>query len=196
MEKHVKNTPIKSSTKDRGALDGLGTWLVEGYLKPKANEFMHDATSSFLSMVSDSFQAALDKIFYPEGNAPTKKSSGSTSYETYYRKGSSSSSQIQTYSRKNDAIGTRSSREVKMIWVDTEEDAKDLVNFMLSNIANYGSVRVGDLYESLTPKVQTTMTDWSYGWNKTNADISYKKEFSGEHRGQYFIDLPAPVSLD
>lgn len=61
-------------------------------------------------------------------------------------------------------------------------------------VDNYKKAKVADLYEMLTPKIQTSFTDYKYGWTDTS-QFSYHKEYTGEHRGQYLIDLPKPEDV-
>lgn len=81
-----------------------------------------------------------------------------------------------------------------MIWVDSEEDARTIVDGLTSLINQYGKAKVADLYEMLNPKPTIVFTDYQYGWNSVEG-ISYRKEYTGEHRNQWFIDLTQPIDV-
>ena len=82
----------------------------------------------------------------------------------------------------------------QIIYVNTEADAQDLCARLRQNIANYGKVKVSDLYQMVTPKIPLTFTDAKYGWVNAN-DIGYHKVYTGEHSGQYMIDLSMPIDV-
>lgn len=189
----IPKLEVKASTEKPSFLSGVGKYVIEEYIAPQANDMMHDILAKMGSGLNDAFQGALNKIFYhQDAGRRTGGSTGSTSYTSYYSRPQTS---YNTTSRTtHDAIGSRSSTQVNIITVDTEEDAKRLCNFLQDLIRNYKVAKVSDLYSSLTPKVQVTFQDYKFGWTNPN-DIRYKPIFSGPDRGKYQLDLPAPIEI-
>ena len=178
---------IKASSKPRSAASDIGKSIMDNYIIPKSKDVFHDTVAGLFSMLGDAAQSALNQAIYGE-DRPTRSNSSRTAYSSFYTK-----PQIST-TVNNSSIGTRSSTEIRYIWVQTEEDAKTIVDSMRSNIQHYGKCKVADLYEMVTPKIQTTFQDFKFGWNNPN-DISYHKEYTGEHRGEYLIDLTKPIDI-
>ena len=83
---------------------------------------------------------------------------------------------------------------MQIVYVDTEQDARDLVSWMQDTIQNYGKVKVSDLYQSLTPKIPVSFQDVNYGWTNPN-EIGYHKVYAGEHRNQFQLDMPKPIDI-
>lgn len=183
--------PINASSSDNGLFDAF----VHDYVAPKAQDYAHDMLADFAGMLGDMAQNFLDNLFYDGAttrSSSNRRSGGNTSYETMYRKGSSTSGGVEVYSSKST---THNSKDVKKIWLNNQDDAIELVNLIRDSINRYGNFKVGDLYDNIRPKPETTYTDWYWGWTDAS-QIGYKKEYMGEHRGQWYLDLPAPVQLN
>ena len=189
-EQNDSKKKISATTKEHSIVGDLGKYVMDEYIVPKTKDVLHDTFAGIASMCSDAVQGALNKAFYGEDNHTRRSSTGisRTNYTTYSRP----AGQVSQVRRDN--VGSRSSVEVKYIWVDDEDSAKIIVASLKELIDNYGKAKVADLYEMLTPKVQTSFTDFKYGWTDTS-QFNYHKEYTGEHRGQYLIDLPRPIDV-
>lgn len=195
MAEEQKKPQVNASTKDKSVVGGLANYAYETYIRPKTIDLLHDMFSGFVSMGNDAIQGALNQYFYKTDKPVTRGTSQNTNYTSYYTRPQSGG--VTVINKPQGAvtpIGQRSSQEVKMIWVDTEEDAKTIIDGVTSLINNYGKAKVADLYEMLNPKPAITFQDYKFGWTN-NSQISYRKEYTGEHRGQWFIDLPQPIDV-
>jgi len=185
-----KKPVIKASSKDHSIAGDIGREVMQNYIVPKSKDIMHDTLAGLISMVGDAVQSALNQAIYGE-DRPRQSQNSHVGYSTFYTKPQATQSNVRTY---NDTLGKRSSTEVKYIWVQTEQDAQDLTSSMRQNIQQYGKCKVADLYEMITPKIQTTFQDYKFGWVDPNS-ISYHKEYTGEHRGEYILDLARPIDI-
>lgn len=190
MEENNKKQ-FQASTKEHSLAGDIGKYVVEEYVVPKSKDLLHDMLSGLAGMVNDSVQGALNKAIYGEDKSRHTGSSYSTQrsgYTTYSRPAT------QQIADKRDAVGKRSSVDVRYVWVDDEQTAREIISSLKEMVDNYKKAKVADLYEMLTPKIQTSFTDYKYGWTDAS-QFSYHKEYTGEHRGQYLIDLPKPEDV-
>ncbi len=181
------NKPVISNAtvKKPSIVKELVSYSVENVVEPRMKEMTRDVCTGFLNMVNDALTKSIDRLIYPDGNSPHKNNS---SVKTY-----TPTTNYTVYSKTNskpprESIGTRSSIEVNYIWVETEDEAKQIVNTLIENIDNYGKAKVADLYEMV--KIPTTFSDYKFGWSDTKG-IGYYRD-----RGKYFIDLPKPVNIE
>lgn len=190
MEENNKKQ-FQASTKEHSLAGDIGKYVVEEYVVPKSKDLLHDMLSGLAGMVNDSVQGALNKAIYGEDKSRRTGPSYSTQrsgYTTYSRPAT------QQIADKRDAVGKRSSVDVRYVWVDDEQTAREIISSLKEMVDNYKKAKVADLYEMLTPKIQTSFTDYKYGWTDAS-QFSYHKEYTGEHRGQYLIDLPKPEDV-
>lgn len=189
MEEPKKNL-INASTKEHSVVGDLGKYVMDEYIVPKTKDVLHDTFAGIANMCSEAVQGALNKAFYGEDNHAYRGSSSrpGTTYTTYSRPAS------QQITQRRDSVGQRSSVEVKYIWVSDEQSAREIISSLKELIENYKKAKVADLYEMLNPKVQTSFTDFKYGWVDAS-QFGYHKEYTGEHRGEYLIDLPKPIDV-
>ncbi|WP_130837548.1 hypothetical protein [Lachnoclostridium sp. Marseille-P6806] len=189
MEETNNKPIIKATSKNHSPVNDIGKKVMEDYIVPKSKDVIHDALAGLTSMIGDAIQGAINQAIYGE-DRPQQSSSGHTGYSTFYTKPQN----ISVSSTVSNSIGKRSSTEVKYIWVQSEEDARLITNTMRDNISQYGKCKVADLYEMVTPKIQTTFQDYKFGWVDPNG-IGYHKEYTGEHRGEYILDLAKPIDV-
>lgn len=194
MSEEQKKPQVNASTKDKSLMSGLAEYAMTTYVVPKMKDLTHDMLSGFASMINDVVQGSLNKVIYGDDKPRARSNGTTTNYSSYYTRPSSPTGGVTTISRNQTPIGQRSSTEVKLIWVDTEEDAKTIVDGLSSLVNQYGKAKVADLYEMLNPKPTITFTDYQYGWTDIS-NFSYRKEYTGEHRGQWFIDLTQPIDV-
>lgn len=190
-QEEIKRPPtVKATTEQPSVVKELGKYVMDEYIAPKTKDILHDMFAGLMSAINDGMQGAINKIFYGEDNGVRKTSSGGTSYNSFYRSASSAA----TSGSHSTNIARRSSTEVQIVYVDTEQDARDLVSWMQDTIQNYGKVKVSDLYQSLTPKIPVSFQDVKYGWTNPN-EIGYHKVYAGEHRNQFQLDMPKPIDI-
>lgn len=182
-------------------LKELIKYSVEEVIEPKSKEMMSNVLTGTVGMFSDALTKSIDRWIYPEG-APkknnTSKSGGvylpSTNYTVYSRSTSDN--------KPKESINQRSSVNINYIWVETEQQAKDIVTDLKEDIDNRGKATVASLYEKLVDEngkqlIQTNFTDFTHGWTKEHLpQIGFYREVSGQNRGKYFIDLPRPVNIE
>lgn len=192
-ENKDKKPVIQASTKDHSVASDLGKYVMDEYIVPKTKDVLHDAFSGFLTTMGDAFQGALNKAFYGEDNpaARMRNGSGQTSYTSFY----SSPQSTSTVRSVNNNLGQRSSTEVKYIWVKTEDEARQIVGNLQDLITTYGKAKVADLYEMLQPKVPITFQDYKFGWVDSR-QMGWHREWTGEHHGEFLIDLPKPINVE
>ena len=166
----------------------LVSYAVEEIIKPKCKEILSYSFNSMITMGSDVLTKSIDKVIYPEGSPRKTNKSGSGTYQ--------SNTNYTVYSRSNsekpkrESVNSRSSVDVKYVWVDSKEDAEKLVGTLKEEIEMYGKAKVATLYENLEPKVTTNFADYKFGW--TDADsIGYYQDGK-----RWFIDLPKPVNIE
>lgn len=187
---------VNATVKERSLLAELGKSAMDEYILPKTTEIAHGMFTDIINMVADALKSSVSKILYPNGGAPTKRSSSSGVY-TGVTNYTSFSTPIKTYQSSNQpsasTIGQRPGNMVNYIWVESEEKAKLIRDTLRDDIQRYHKAKVATLYEMTGQK--TTMADFNYGWTNPN-DIGYYEDTSrrpGENR--WFIDLARPVDI-
>lgn len=164
----------------------LGKYAIEEVFIPQSKDMMSSFFKSVINMFGDAATKSIDKAFYPDGS-PRK----STSRHGEYQPQTNYSTTV--YTRKEnkpprETISSRSSINVNYIWVDTEEQARQIVDSLIEDIDNYGNAKVATLYDMVN--IPTNFTDYKFGWTDTRG-ISYYRD-----RGKWFIDLPKPVNVE
>ena len=181
----ISNATVKKPSFARD----LGKFALEEVIIPQSKDMMSNFFKSVINMFSDSASKVVDKTFYPDGNAPRRPSSRPGEYHprTNYS--------TTVYTREEnkpprESINSRSSIEVNYIWVDTEDQARQIVSSLIEDIDNYGKAKVATLYDMV--KIPTNFTDFKFGWTEREVkSIGYYRD-----RGKYFIDLPKPVNIE
>lgn len=166
----------------------LGKYAVEEVFIPQSKDMMSSFFKSVINMFGDAATKSIDKAFYPDGGSPRRPNNGPGEYHprTNYS--------TTVYTRKDkpqrETISARSSIEINYIWVDTEDQAKQIVGSLIEDIDNYGNAKVATLYDMV--KIPTNFTDYKFGWTEKEAkNIGYYRD-----RGKFFIDLPQPVNIE
>lgn len=189
LPQQAENTKPKVSidnatVKDSSVVKDIWNYLMREVFIPNSKEIMRNLLNGTSNMFANAAGKAIDRVIYPDGGAPkrnyvTRDGEGTYTTRTGYK----------TTLDKPRSINSRSSTEVKYIWVDTEEEAKAIIGALVEDIDNYGKAKVSTLYEMVheTPN----FTDFKFGWTNAN-DISYYRDGS---KG-YFIDLPKPVNIE
>lgn len=188
---------IKATTQKRSVAGELGKYAMDEIIVPKSKEVMRDMFTGVVNMFADALRSSLDKLLYPDGNAPVKRNgsgyyTGTTNY-TSYSKPIGTYQPAQQQQRSRDIIGQRSGAEVRYIWVPSEEDAKDVIGVLREEIDNYGKAKVATLYEKIGEK--TTFADFKYGWTD-GSQLGYRYDTtSPDPNAKWFIDLPKPIDI-
>lgn len=196
MEDKNEKLNIKATTKSESWLSTAGKRLVEDHIVPTSRDIMHDMFARLINMVADTAQAGLNDEFKKMGWKGSVNNTGNKSYNTIFQSGSKP---ITTTSSGSKIINLNdhSSTNVKLIFLNTQEDADKLVNYLKERIVRYKRVTVADLYEQLEDCPSTFM-DTCYGWTDPN-QISWRLIFSGEYgeenRNKYMLDLPSPIDI-
>lgn len=186
---------VQASVEDRSLVKDLGKGVMEEIIVPKSKEVMRDMSSGIVNMFADALRNCIDKLLYPDGNVPNRKPTngngvytGTTNYTSYSR-------QIGSYQpgQARDTIGQRSGNEVKYIWVETEEKAKQIIGALKEDIDMYGKAKVASLYEMIGER--TTFADFKYGWTDAGSIRYYYDSSRRGNEYKYFLDLPKPVDI-
>lgn len=186
-----KKPKIANATVKKNTIGGeILNYIVKEEIEPRSKELMRNIITGTFNMINDALNKGVDKWIYPDGNSPRRvvKSNGPGNYipRTNY-----STSVVSNGDRpQKESINTRSSINVNYIWVDTEDEARNIISTLVEDIENYGKAKVASLYEMVG--IQTTFADFKYGWTKDDISrINYTRD-----RGKYFIDLPKPVNIE
>jgi len=180
-------TPVK--VQQRSVAKDLAKYAMDEYIKPKTNDVLHDLFAGVVEMFGDAIRGAIDKQFYGEDrsknrvkNNTIKTFNQSVPYNVYSL---SPTSSVQKIQRPNNS--QRSGKSVKIIYLNTEDEAKYIINMLKEEIRRYGNVKVGKLYETI--KEPTSPEDWKFGWSDEN-DLGYTKD-----HGMYLLTLAEPNNV-
>ncbi len=180
-------TPVK--VEQRSVVKDLAKYAMDEYIKPKTNDVLHDLFSGVVDMFGDAIRGAIDKQFYGEDRSRNRIKGNKVQtfnqnvpYNVYSL---SPSSSVQRSQRPNNS--QRSGKSVKLIYLNTRDEAQYVVNMLKDEIQRYGNVKVGKLYETI--KEPTSPEDWKFGWNDPG-DIGYK-----EDHGAYLLTLAEPINV-
>lgn len=182
----IANATVKKNTIGSEILN----YVVKEEIEPRSKELMRNIITGTFNMINDALNKGVDKWIYPDGSGPRRvvKSNGPGNYipRTNY-----STTVVSTGERpQRESINNRSSINVNYIWVDTEDEAKNIVATLIEDIDNYGKAKVASLYEMVG--AQTNFSDFKFGWTKEDVNsIGYYRD-----RGKYFIDLPKPSNIE
>lgn len=187
-----KSKPIISNAtvKKHSLLGDIISYGIHEEIEPRATELMRNLITGSINMTSDTLNKMVDKWLYPDGNGPkrTTRSNGVSDYHPHTQYNVSVHSNESKPAKPS--INTRSSIDVNYIWVDTEDQARDIINALVEEIDNYGKAKVATLYDMV--KVPSNFTDFKFGWTSDHVKlISYYRD-----RGKYFIDLPKPINIE
>lgn len=191
---------VKANTQSESWMSTIGRRLINEHIVPTSRDIMHDMFARLINMVADTAQAGLNDEFKKIGwKGSTSNSSSNKSYNTFYSSGSSSNNTtITSTGSRIINLNDRSATNVKLIFVNSSEDAEKLTNFLKDNIDRYKRATVAELYEQLDPPIPSTFMDTCYGWNGQSS-IGYKRIFTGdygeENRGKYMLDLSTPIDI-
>lgn len=194
MADEQKKPQVNATVKEKSVLESVGSYVFNQYIIPKSKDLTHDLLSGAFNMLNETIQGAINMGVYGEDKPRQRTTGTTTNYTSYYSRPQGSTMAVQSTRSQVQQIGQRASNEVKMIWVDTEQDAQNIVQGLADLIQQYGKAKVADLYEMLNPRPQIAFQDYKFGWIDIS-QISYRKEYTGEQRGRYFIDLPKPIDV-
>ena len=195
--KKPQTQPVKATIKRPSPAKELGRYAVEEVIIPQTRDMMSNFFKSMINMASDAATKTLDRAIYPDGSGPRRKTSNSDGTRSYQPKVNYSTTVYRNDSKpQRESINSRSSIDVNDIYVDTREQADDIVGLLVERIENYGKAKVADLYENLTDengnKIPTTFPDYKYGWTDAkDIDSHYDPKV-----GKFHIDLPKPVNIE
>lgn len=188
-----KKLPEKATVKKPSLFRDLVEYALKEEIEPRSKEITRNVINGTIGMFNDAATKAVDKWLYPDGNAPrSKNTSPNNNSRTNYATRIFNS---ETRGPK-ETITTRSSVDLQLIWVNSREDADEIVKTLLEEIDMYGKTKVATYYETVSRichvHIPTTFSDFKYGWtSKERNAISYYSD-----KGQWFIDLPKPVNIE
>lgn len=192
---------VKASTESRNIWKELGRGAMEEVVIPKSKEAVNDLSTNIINMFAEAARGLIEKILYPDGDAPRRRTSSNgvghytsnVNYTTFSKSINEPNVSSYAHAKGRDPIGQRPGTEVKYVWVESEDKAKEIVGALVEDIENYGKAKVATLYEMIGER--TTHADFRFGWTDSNA-IGYYYDTS--RRGsefKWFIDLPKPVDI-
>lgn len=191
------NIQVKASTQDRSLVKDLGKGVMEEIIIPKSKDTMRNMFGDIINMFADALRSSIDRVLYPDGNVPNRKTShngsgvyGTTNYTSFSR---SINDYTPSSQRGRDTIGQRSGNEVKYVWVESEEKAKMITGALKEDIENYGKAKVATLYEMIGER--TTFADFKYGWTDISQIGYYYDSTRRNNEYKWFLDLAKPVDI-
>lgn len=183
----ISNVTIKKPSIVRDVV----SYAIKEEIEPRSKELMRNLVTGAINMLCDTANKGVDRFIYPDGNAPKRTLKSSNGVGDYHPHTNYSTTVYKSDSKpQKESINSRSSIDVNLIWVDTEEDAKAIVGALIEEIENYGKAKVSTLYDMV--KIPTNFTDFKFGWTeREESAIGYYRD-----RGKFFIDLPKPVNIE
>ena len=185
-----KKPKIANATVKKNSIGSeIINYVVKEEIEPRSKELVRNIITGTFNMINDALNKGVDKWIYPDGSGPRRvvKTNGPGNYipRTNYN-----TTVVSTGEPKKESINNRSSINVNFIWVDTEDEAKNIIGTLVEDIENYGKAKVASLYEMVG--AQTNFSDFKFGWTKDDINrIGYYRD-----RGKYFIDLPKPTNIE
>lgn len=149
-------------------MSSVKNYILMDVILPSAKKAIYDIVIGGLSMA----------LFGERGSSGKDRNSGiSVSYRDYY----------STKERKPTQV-VRSVYTFDDILLETRADAEDVLDRMIENVEQYGSVSVADMYDMVG--ITGNFTDNKYGWyDLRSAHIERTRE------GCYVIRLPKVLPL-
>ena len=187
-----KKPQIANATVKKNTIGGeILNYVVKEEIEPRSKELMRNIITGTFNMINDALNKAVDKAIYPDGSAPHRVTRNSNGIGSYVPRTNYSTTVVSNgQSGPKESINQRSSINVNYIWIDTEDQAKDVVATLIEDIENYGKAKVASLYEMVG--AQTNFSDFKYGWTKDDISrIGYYRD-----RGKFFLDLPKPTNIE
>ncbi len=179
-----------ATVKKHSLIGDLITYGIREEIEPRATELMRNLITGTINMTGDTLNKMVDRWLYPDGSGPKRVVHSNSASD--YRPQTNYSVTIKDSNGKpnNSSINSRSSIDVNYIWVDTEDQARAIINALKEEIDNYGKAKVATLYDMV--KIPSNFTDFKFGWTNDHVkSIGYYRD-----RGKYFIDLPKPVNIE
>ena len=187
---------VKADTKEKSLMRDIGKDVMKEIVVPKSLEVLRDMFTGVVNMFADAARNGIDKFLYPDGDVPTRRQNGNGSY-TGVTNYTSFSKPIGTYQPSNapvkTVLGQRPGNDVKYVWVDSEEKAKQIIGALKEDIQKYQKAKVASLYEMIGEP--TTFADFKYGWVNEN-DLGYYYDTNRRsNEARWFLDLSKPVDI-
>lgn len=188
-----KKPKIANATVKKNSIGSeIINYVVKEEIEPRSKELMRNIITGTFNMINDALNKGVDRWIYPDGGAPHRVTrNGNSIVGNYVPRTNYSTTVVSNNGEKQrDSINQRSSINVNYIWVDTEDEAKNIVANLVEDIENYGKAKVASLYEMVG--AQTNFSDFKFGWTKDDVNrIGYYRD-----RGKFFIDLPKPTNIE
>lgn len=182
----IANATVKKNT----ITSEIVNYVVKEEIEPRSKELVRNIITGTFNMINDALNKGVDRWIYPDGEGPRRVVKTNNGIGNYVPRTNYNTTVVSTNEPKKESINNRSSINVNYIWVDTEDEAKNIVGTLVEDIENYGKAKVASLYEMVG--AQTNFSDFKFGWTKDDINIiGYYRD-----RGKYFIDLPKPTNIE
>ena len=171
-------------------MDSIKGSIMDGYIKPKANEFMKDSIRKVKEFIVDNITGAAEIIFFgstkKRGNGSGWYNGSKVNYVSYYNGGYDYDGGYR--SEPKHEMDRDPNTHLKRIVISSYGKAQEVLGELIGFTKRYSVATVGDYYQlvDLTP----TNIDFGYGWFDL-VSVQIVKVSGG-----YMIDLPKPVPLD
>lgn len=196
MSDDMNKPKITAETKDESFVASMGKDLFDNYIVPGATNAMHNLFAGLINTLSDTAQAGIDKGFRKIGwNGSTKVTTSGNQKEynkMYVVGGVNSSTPIST------PLNT-SGADMKLIFLNSEDDARALIQEIKAHYSKYNKVTIGDVYNKIDPPINDgNPMRFKWGWTSVD-NIGYRCIFTSEYgedkRGKYLMDFPKPKNI-
>lgn len=162
----------------------VGQYIVMDVLVPATKDMIHDVITSYV-----------ERMLFPDSRGPARRrpSGGLSSNNSRINYSAASSSSIRRDPREEHrsrsvSSASRSRHDFGEIVLEQRVEAQEVLDRMIDQVRDYGSVSVADLYDMLD--ITSEFTDNKWGWvDLDNARIR-------PSRGEYLLELPRPVDFD
>ena len=191
---------MEKPKKDDSFIESMAENLMKNYIIPGTTNIMHDMFSGFVNMLSGTAQAGIDNSFKKIGWNGVNKinpSNTGTSYNKMFIAGGSKPVTSSTLS-----VVSRDKNNIRNIFLDSEQQVKDLFDNLQDICGRYNRVTVLALYNQFVPPIPSNGNFMlnNIGWTAEGlSKFSYRKiyndEFGSENKGKFKIDFPAPINI-
>lgn len=148
----------------------LGSYLIKDIILPAAKNVTKDVVTK-----------AIDTILWGEDGKPSRSSSITPSYRSFYDNRPVASSTT---------VATRRAYAFDDIILNSRYDAEHVLDSMIDIVKKYGAVSVADMYDLVG--VAGNYTDNKYGWTDLRPELV---RIERERNGGYILKLPTAVAL-
>lgn len=176
--------------------------VLNNYFLPGLKNTMHDAFTGFLNTLSGSAQASIDEGFKKigwNGVSRINSSNTGTQYNKMYNASGKSSTPVTA---TNLNVVTREKTSLREIFLNDDQQYKDLMDNLQDVCGRYGKVKISDLYCAFDPPIPTggNFMVGKLGWTpdmlgRFSVQRIYNDDFGPENRNKLRLITPSPISI-